>query len=86
MTEQPQMTAAKTIAAAIGATATAITTAVATAQLVLADGKLDLTEYGTVTVALLTLVTSIYAVWRTPNHVVEPPASSSHTDIYRNRY
>lgn len=78
---QPVMTATKTLVASIAATATAVTTALATAQVVLADGKLDLEEYGTITTAVVTLIAGIYAVWRVPNRPVDPPQYSS-----RDRY
>lgn len=63
----PEMTAVKAKVAAIGATATAIATAVATAQVVLDDGQLDIGEYGTVAVALATLIATVWGVWRAPN-------------------
>jgi hypothetical protein len=61
------MTAAKTVAAAVGATLTALTTALAVVQIALSDGKLDAAEYGTLTTAGVVLVGTVYAVWRTPN-------------------
>lgn len=64
---EPQMTAAKTVAAAVGATLTALTTALAAVQFALSDDKIDFAEYGTLTTAALTLGATIYAVWRTPN-------------------
>lgn len=64
---EPQVTAAKTVAAAIGATLTAATTALAAVTLALSDDKIDFAEYGTLTTAALTLGATIYAVWRTPN-------------------
>lgn len=62
-----EMTVAKAVVAAIGSTATAVGTAAATASVVLADDKVDFTEYGTIATALALLVGTIYAVWRTPN-------------------
>lgn len=67
-----ELTAAKAIAAAIGATATAVGTAMATASVVLADDKVDFTEYGAITTAVATLIGTIYAVWRTPNRPKTP--------------
>jgi len=64
---EPQITAAKAVAAAIGTTLTAITVAVAAVQVALDDGALDFTEYGTIVTALVTAGATIYAVWRTPN-------------------
>lgn len=62
-----EMTSAKAIVAAIGTTATAVATAAATAQVVLADNKLDIGEYSTIAGALATLVLAVYGVWKTPN-------------------
>lgn len=61
------MTKAKMWAAAAGSTLTALATAVATAQAVLDDGALDLGEYSLIATAVVTLVATVYAVWRTPN-------------------
>jgi hypothetical protein len=71
-TAQPKMTAAKTLVAMLGTTLTAITTALATVELVLTDDRVDLTEYGTLATAVVSLVGTVYAVWRVPNHVVSP--------------
>lgn len=65
-----KLTSAKAVAAGIGLTLTSLTTALATVQLVLSDDAVDFAEYGTLTTAAVTLVASIYAVWRTPNKVV----------------
>jgi hypothetical protein len=59
--------------AALGTTLTSITTALATVQLVLDDDAIDLAEYSTLATAGITLVATIYAVWRTPNRPVETP-------------
>lgn len=56
----------KAYAAAIGGTLTALTTALATAQVVLADGAVDLSEISTVALAVVTLATTVYAVWKVP--------------------
>jgi len=64
-------TKAKMWAAAIGSTLTAATTALATVQIVLSDDKVDFSEYGTVTTAVLTLAATVYAVWRTENKKVD---------------
>ncbi len=65
-----RLTAAKAIAAAIGATATALTTALATVSVVLGDDAIDINEILTLVVAASTLVSTVYAVWRTPNKPV----------------
>lgn len=62
-----ELTAAKAVVAAVGATATAVATAVAAVQVVLADSSLDMGEYGTIVTAVVTLVATVYGVWRTPN-------------------
>jgi hypothetical protein len=62
---------AKTVVAAIGATCTAILVALAVVQTVLADGKLDITEYSTLIGAAVTLVGTVYGVWRTENKVLQ---------------
>jgi hypothetical protein len=62
-----KLTKAKAYAAALGATATALMTALATAQTVLDDGALDATEYGLIATAAVTLLGTVYAVWRVPN-------------------
>lgn len=71
MSTQPKVTSAKAVVAAIGATATAIATAAATAQVVLADGKLDFSEYGTIATAVALLVGTVYGVWKTQNKPLE---------------
>lgn len=76
MTTQPEMTSAKTVVAAIGATLTGLTTALATVQLVLSDDAVDLAEYGTLVTAGVTLLATIYGVWRTPNKVKTPGQST----------
>lgn len=73
----PEMTAAKAIVAAIGTTATAVGTAMATASVVLADDKVDFTEYGTIATAVALLVGTIYAVWKTPNKPKTPGQGAS---------
>lgn len=74
-------TSAKAVVAAIGATATAVATAVATAQVVLADDKVDFTEYGTIAAAVATLVATVYGVWKTENKPLPAPAGGN--DIYQ---
>lgn len=69
---QPETTPAKAIVAALGATATAVTAALATVQLVLSDDKVDFPEYGTLATAAVTLIATVYAVWRVPNEVIQP--------------
>lgn len=68
----------KAILAAIGGTLTALMTALATAQVVLADDALDLTEYGTVVTAGATLVATVYAVWKATNKPVEPTQTTAY--------
>lgn len=67
---EPTLTAAKAVAAAIGATLTAATTALAAVTLALSDDKIDFAEYGSLATAALTLGATVYAVWRTPNRPV----------------
>ncbi len=61
-----KVTNAKAIMAAVGGTLTALTTALATAQVVLADDAVDLGEVSTVLLALVTLGTTVYGVWKAP--------------------
>lgn len=61
---------AKTVAAAIGSTLTAITVALAVVQLVLGDGKIDTGEVATLATAAVTLVSTVYAVWKTENKIL----------------
>ncbi len=61
-----RVTKAKTYMAAAGGTLTALTTALATAQVVLADDAVDLTEVSTVLLALVTLGGTVYGVWKAP--------------------
>jgi hypothetical protein len=61
-----KVTKAKAYVAAVGGTLTALTTALATAQVVLADDAVDLGEVSTVLLALVTLATTVYGVWKVP--------------------
>lgn len=65
-----KMTTAKTKAAAVGATLTAILVALGPLQSALADDRLDLGEATTLGGVLVTLVGTVYAVWRTQNKPV----------------
>lgn len=73
-----KFTKAKTYAAAIGATATAVMAAVASVQVVLDDGALDAAEYGLIATAVVTLVGTVYGVWRTENKVINPASGRTH--------
>jgi hypothetical protein len=68
------MRTAKAVVAAIGSTLTALSTAAATASVVLGDDKIDLGEISTITTAVVSLVATIYAVWRVPNQPAAEPA------------
>lgn len=63
---------AKMWTAAIGATATAVLTACATASTVLADDRVDFTEYGTIAAAVAALAGTVWGVWRVPNTFQKP--------------
>ena len=65
------MTKAKMWAAAIGTTCTAIATALTAVQLVLGDGKIEVGEITTLATTALTLIGTVYAVWKTPNKSIE---------------
>lgn len=67
-----KFTSAKTIAAAIGTTATAIASAAAAVRVALSDGSLDGGDISTIVTAVIVAGASIYSVWRTPNKVVTP--------------
>lgn len=62
-------TAAKARAAAIGATLTALATAWAVVSVALNDGKIQGGEVSLLVTTAVTLVGTIYAVWKTPNQV-----------------
>jgi hypothetical protein len=64
------MSKAKAIAAGIGSTLTAILVALAVVQTVVDDGRLDVGEYSTLFGAAVTLVGTVYAVWRTENKII----------------
>ena len=61
---------AKTVAAAVGSTLTAVMVTLTVVQTVLDDGKLDVGEYSTLFGAGVTLIGTVYAVWRTENKVL----------------
>lgn len=60
-------TKAKMWAAAIGSTCTAIVVALGPLQGALADGHIDTGEAAGLIGVAVTLVGTVYAVWRTPN-------------------
>lgn len=68
MTSVP-MTKAKMWAAAIGGTLTALTTALASVTVALNDDAISTAEVGSLTVAAVTLVSTVYAVWKVENKV-----------------
>lgn len=68
---------AKTVAAAIGSTLTALSVAVTAIQLVLGDGKIDTGEVASLITTGVTLVGTVYAVWKTENKVLRSGNSSS---------
>ena len=61
------MKSAKAVIAGIGASLTALMTMLATISLVLDDDAVDVTEIGTLSTAIVSLVLTIWAVWRVPN-------------------
>lgn len=63
-------TKAKTIAASIGATCTAIVVFVGVLLPDLSDNKIDGGEATALVLAFISLVGTVYAVWRTPNKVL----------------
>lgn len=71
------LTKAKMWAAAVGSTLTALMAMVATARVVLDDGALDAGEYGLITTAVVTLVSTVYAVWRVENKPVPTQNTTS---------
>jgi hypothetical protein len=72
-------TATKAWTAALGATATAITTALATVEVVLDDGNLDMSEYGIIAVAAATLIGTVWGVWKNPNRPIPSYGVTQHT-------
>lgn len=60
----------KAIAAGIGSTLTALSVALTVIQLVIDDGRVDVGEYTTLFTAAVTLVGTVYAVWKTENKVL----------------
>jgi len=73
-----KFTAAKTKAAAVGATLTALLVALGPLQTALDDDKLDLGEATNLAGVLVTLAGTVYAVWRTQNkRVVDKDAGQS---------
>lgn len=61
---------AKAVAAAIGSTLTAIGVALTVVQLAIGDGKLDAGEYASLFSTAVTLLGTVYAVWKTENKVI----------------
>lgn len=70
---------AKAVAAGIGSTLTAIMVALTVVQTVLDDGKLEVGEYTTLFGAAVTLVGTVYAVWKTENKILSGSASAVET-------
>lgn len=66
-----KMTTMKAKAAAVGTTLTAILVALGPLQDALADDKIDLSEATTLGGVLVTLVGTVYAVWRVQNKPVQ---------------
>lgn len=62
---------AKAVAAAVGSTLTAVMVALTVVQTVVDDGRLDVGEYSTLFAAGVTLVGTVYAVWKTENKIVK---------------
>lgn len=75
----PVTTAAKAWVAGIGSTLTAIQTALAVAMLVASDGQLDGGEIGTLVTAGITMVATVYGVWKTTNQPVRSNLSQPTT-------
>lgn len=63
-------TTAKAYVAALGVTLNAITTALAVVSVAVGDDAIDVTEVGSIATAFLTLIGTVWAVWRTPNEAV----------------
>jgi len=61
---------AKAVAAGVGSTLTALMVALTAVQLVLGDGKVDVGEYTTLFGTAVTLVGTVYAVWKVENKVL----------------
>lgn len=61
---------AKAVAAGVGSTLTALMVALTAVQLVLGDGKVDVGEYSTLFGTAVTLIGTVYAVWKTENKVL----------------
>jgi sugar phosphate permease len=70
-------TAAKAWIAAVGGTLTALTTALATAAVVLDDDRLDVSEVTAVTLALVTLASTVWGVWAARNK----PKTAGQSDV-----
>lgn len=68
---------AKAIAAGIGSTLTALGVALTVIQLVIGDGKIEVGEYTTLISTAVTLVGTVYAVWKTENKVLSNGVSES---------
>lgn len=66
----PKTKSTKAIVAAIGGTLTALTTALASVNVALSDNTLDSSDYSSLALAIVTLVSTVYAVWRVPNKPV----------------
>lgn len=64
-------TAAKAYVAAVGVTLNALTTALAVVSVAVGDDAIDVSEVGAIVTALLTMVGTVWSVWRTPNEPVQ---------------
>ena len=69
-------TAAKAWVAGIGATLTALLVAIGPLQTALADDTLDLGEATNLAGVLVTLIGTVYGVWRTENKPKNPPTDA----------
>lgn len=57
--------------AGVGASITALSTFWTSASLILSDDQIDLNEYGSLTTLVVSLVATVYAVWKAPYKPVE---------------
>jgi hypothetical protein len=68
-----KFTSHKAVVGAIGSTITAVSTAWAAVSLALSDDVVDLNEYGSLATAAVTLVGTVYAIWKVENKVIRNP-------------
>ena len=64
------VTAAKAVVAGIGATITALLGALTVVSVAVNDGQLDGGEIGGLITTAITLITTVYGVWKVPNQPV----------------